>query len=41
MLFDKIKELYNDIKWIKVSEIDNYDFCPADEEILIRLKERL
>lgn len=31
---------HNDIKWIKVSEIDNYDFCPADEEILLRLKER-
>ena len=24
----------NDIKWITVSEIDNYDFCPADTEIL-------
>lgn len=32
---------HNDIKWISVSEIDNYNFCPADEEILIRLKERL
>ena len=31
---------HNDIKWITVSEIDNYDFCPADEEILLRLKER-
>ena len=29
---------HNDIKWIKVSEIDNYDFCPADEEILEKLK---
>lgn len=29
---------HNDIKWIKVSEIENYDFCPADEEILIKLK---
>ena len=32
---------HNDIKWIKVAEIDDYDFCPADEEVLIRLKERL
>ena len=32
---------HNNIKWIKVAEIDDYDFCPADEEILIRLKERL
>ncbi len=29
---------HNDIKWIKVSEIDNYDFCPADEEILEKIK---
>ena len=28
---------HNDIKWIKISEIDNYDFCPADTEILERL----
>ena len=26
-----------DIKWIKVSEIGNYDFCPADVEILEKL----
>ena len=29
---------HNDIKWIKVSEIDNYVFCPADTEILEKLK---
>lgn len=29
---------HNDIRWIKVSEIDEYDFCPADEQILIKLK---
>ena len=29
---------HNDIKWIKVSEIDNYDFCPADKGILERIK---
>lgn len=29
---------HNDIKWIKVSEIDDYDFCPADTEILEKLK---
>ena len=28
---------HNDIKWIKISEINNYDFCPADTEILERL----
>ena len=34
---------HNDIKWIKVSEIDNYDFCPADTGILekLRLEESL
>ena len=31
---------HNDLKWITVSEIENYDFCPADEEILILLKNR-
>lgn len=31
---------HNDIKWIKVSEIANYDFCPADTEILVKIKER-
>jgi len=29
---------HNDIKWIKVSEIDNYVFCPADTEILEMIK---
>ena len=31
---------HNDIKWIAVSEIDSYDFCPADEDILKLLKSR-
>ena len=31
---------HNDIKWITVAEIDNYDFCPADTEILAKIKER-
>lgn len=31
---------HNDIKWITPSEISNYEFCPADEEILKRLTER-
>ena len=31
---------HNDIRWIGVDEIDNYDFCPADTEILAALKER-
>ena len=30
---------HNDIKWIVPSEIPNYDFCPADEEILARIYE--
>ena len=25
---------HNDIKWITPSEIPNYNFCPADDEIL-------
>lgn len=28
---------HNDIKWITPSEIPNYNFCPADEELLARL----
>ena len=30
---------HNDIQWIKPSEIPNYDFCPADEEILEKIIE--
>ena len=29
---------HNDIRWITVGEIDQYPFCPADEEILAELK---
>lgn len=29
---------HNDIRWITVDEIDQYEFCPADEVILERLK---
>ena len=28
---------HNDIRWITVDEIPNYNFCPADEDILRRL----
>ena len=30
---------HNDIQWITSSEISNYEFCPADEEILQKIKE--
>ena len=29
---------HNDIRWLTVEEIDRYEFCPADKEILERLK---
>lgn len=29
---------HNAAEWITVSQIDEYEFCPADEEILIKLK---
>lgn len=29
---------HNAAAWITVEEIDNYEFCPADEEILAKLK---
>ena len=28
---------HNDIQWITPSEISNYEFCPADEDILARI----
>lgn len=31
---------HHDIRWITVGEIDEYTFCPADDEILERLKQR-
>ena len=30
---------HNDLRWITTAEIDTLDFCPADEEILKKLKE--
>ena len=30
---------HNDLRWITVSEIDELEFCPADDEILDRLKQ--
>ena len=32
---------HNDIKWITPSEISNYEFCPADEEILKQIKKEI
>lgn len=31
---------HSDLKWISPAEIPNYDFCPADEEILKKIKEK-
>ena len=31
---------HNDIRWITVDEIDDFEFCPADEEILNRIKQK-
>ena len=28
---------HNDIQWITPEELPNYNFCPADEEILIKI----
>lgn len=30
---------HQDIRWVSVDEIDQYTFCPADEEILERIKQ--
>ena len=32
---------HNDIRWITLDEIDQYAFCPADEEILTKLKNKI
>ena len=31
---------HNDLRWITVDEIDKYQFCPADDEILLELKRK-
>ena len=31
---------HNDIQWILPSEIPNYEFCPADKEILKRISDK-
>ena len=30
---------HNDIRWIHPSEIDNFQFCPADTDILERIRQ--
>ena len=30
---------HEDIRWIEASEIPQYEFCPADEQILAKLQE--
>lgn len=30
---------HNDIRWITAEEIQNYKFCPADNDILIKISE--
>lgn len=37
---DPQKLEHNDIRWITVEEIDQYEFCPADEVILDRLRKQ-
>ena len=34
-----IKMEHHDIKWLTVDEMDQYPFCPADIEILDKIKE--
>ena len=36
---DPIKLEHNDMRWITPKEIDNYEFCPADVEILEKIKQ--
>lgn len=32
---------HNDIRWITPAETGKYEFCPADEEILGRIREKM
>ena len=32
---------HNDLRWLTVDEIGAYDFCPADKDILQRLRQTL
>lgn len=32
---------HNDLRWITPAEIPNYDFCPADEEILCKIAAKI
>lgn len=32
---------HNDIRWISADEIDEYEFCPADKDILAAIKENM
>ena len=36
---EPLKLEHEDIQWIAPSEISNYEFCPADQEILARICE--
>ena len=36
---EPLKLEHEDIQWIAPSEISNYEFCPADKEILARIRE--
>ncbi len=31
---------HNDLRWITPAEIEGYEFCPADEEILAEIRRR-
>ena len=31
---------HNDLKWIAPAEIPNFDFCPADKDILAMIRQR-
>lgn len=37
---EPIRLEHNDIKFITVDEIDNFEFCPADKDILRKIKEK-
>ncbi len=34
-----VKREHNDLRWITAREIDAFEFCPADKDILVKIKQ--
>ena len=34
-----VRREHNDLRWITAREIDAFEFCPADKDILVKIKQ--